>query len=112
MRPLKISLKMIKMTDFIFKYWLQIGFSLLITIFSYLYSMVKKWIVRQSVLEDATRAYLKHKIIETYHHSMEKGSISIEEFECVVDLFKSYKSLGGNGTCERIYNDFQKIKIQ
>lgn len=100
------------MTDFILKYWLQIGFSLLITAFSYFYSMVKEWILRQSVLEDATRAYLKHKIIESYHQSIEKGAVSIEEFECVDDLFKSYKALGGNGTCERIYNDFQKIKIQ
>lgn len=100
------------MTDFILKYWLQIGFSVLITIFSYSYSMVRKWIVRQSVLENATRAYLKHKIIKTYHQSMEKGSISIEELECVVDLFNSYKALGGNGACERIYNDFQKIKIR
>lgn len=100
------------MIDFIVKYWLQIGFSMIIAGFSYVYSIIKKWNIKQSILEDSTRAHLKHKIIKSYHHAIEKKSISIEEYESVVDLYESYKALGGNGTCERIYHDFQNIKIR
>lgn len=100
------------MIEFIIKYWLQIGFSIIIAGISYLYSAIKKWNTKQSILEVSTRAHLKHKIIESYHQAIEKDAISIEEYESVVDLHESYKALGGNGTCERIYHDFQNIKIR
>lgn len=52
--------------------------------------------------------YLLESMLEEYQTGKRKG-ITTEEFENIKILFDGYKSLGGNGTCERLYKEVDKL---
>ena len=60
-------------------------------------------------LEDGVKALLHNKIYSNSQSHLIEGSISIEDLDDLTHLFSSYKALGGNGTCEAIYNKVLKL---
>lgn len=52
------------------------------------------------------------KIIELGMKYIDRGSISRDEYENLVDyLYIPYKEMGGNGAAERVINEVKKLKI-
>ena len=54
--------------------------------------------------DDAIRSLLRTEIISIYHKSEEKRFIPIYNMENIIDMYRSYKALGGNGAITEIYN--------
>lgn len=54
--------------------------------------------------DDAIRSLLRTEIISINYKSEEKGFIPIYSLENIMDMYRSYKALGGNGAITEIYN--------
>lgn len=67
------------------------------------YDYVKKFVKKQDARDDAVRSLLRTEIINICHKSMERGYIAIYNLENVIDMYKSYKALDGNGAIDTIY---------
>ena len=56
---------------------------------------------------------LSHDKLYTYcTNYINRGYITVGELDNLEYLFTSYKSLGGNGTGEHLYNEVKKLKIK
>lgn len=57
--------------------------------------------------------WLQHdRLLQTCKFFLRKGTIDADELENLEGLYKSYKSLGGNGTVTRLYERVCGLDIQ
>lgn len=59
---------------------------------------------QEAARDDAIRSLLRTEIISIYHKSEEKRFIPIYNMENIMNMYRSYKALGGNGAITEIYN--------
>ena len=101
------------MIDFIVKYWLEIIFALICSIFSYLFSIfmkkVKEQERKQKAIESGVQALLRNELIRRYREYEVKGELSILDRENVEHMFTEYKNLGGNGTVKQLMNELLEL---
>lgn len=64
---------------------------------------------RLKALEFSNVAILHNKIYRQCAEHLEEGFISIDDLDDLGYLFKAYKSLGGNGTGETLYNKVSNL---
>lgn len=65
----------------------------------------------RSAEKEALLALLHDRIYFVCEDYIDKGSITIEEFDNLEYLYRPYQKLGGNGTGERLYSEVKKLKI-
>lgn len=99
------------MNDFIVKYWIELFLSLITSYIVFNFRKILNYSNRYLELENATKAYLRAKIIDYYFAAKHNNSITLVELESVVELYKSYKSLGGNGSCDKLYEEILDFDI-
>lgn len=108
------------MEEFIIKYWLEVLFGLICTIFSFLFKRIMKRQEeekkkreeeekkRQS-LENGVQALLRNELVRRYREYKSKGELSILDKENIEHMFKEYENLGGNGTIKEIYTELLEL---
>ena len=52
----------------------------------------------------AIRSLLRTQIITIYHSAEKKGFLPIYNLENIDDMYRAYKTLGGNGAITELYN--------
>ena len=55
------------------------------------------------------RSLLRKEIIDEYNHYMDAGYIPIYALENVVEMYKAYHRLGGNGACTKIVEELKDL---
>ena len=95
------------MLDFIIKYWIQILFGIIISLFTYLYKQILNYKKKIDKTNEGIVVLLKIKIIERYDICRNKEKITIEEKEVVLDLYNVYKNFE---CCDVIKDLIEKIK--
>lgn len=55
------------------------------------------------------RSLLRKEIIDEYNHYMDKGYIPIFAMENVIDMYRAYHRLGGNGTITKIVEELKEL---
>ena len=55
------------------------------------------------------RSLLRKEIIDEYNHYMDMGYIPIYALENVVEMYKAYHRLGGNGACTKIVEELKDL---
>lgn len=78
----------------------------------YLVWYVKYIMTRKDIVSKSLMFLLRSEIRSLYNIHMERQYISVEclaEFE---DIYETYKSLGGNGTATRLFEDIKKLQIK
>lgn len=60
---------------------------------------------------DAILGLLHDRIYSECNAHIKKGEIDIDDYNNLIYLYRPYKGLGGNGTCERLMNDIEKLPI-
>lgn len=55
------------------------------------------------------RSLLRKEIIDEYNHYMDIGYIPIYALENVVEMYKAYHRLGGNGACTKIVEELKDL---
>ena len=87
--------------------------------FSFLQFMIKRHDDRTNnakakneLIEEAMLAILHDRIYTTGSQIIKEGSISTEDINNLDHLYKPYRALGGNGTCERIMGEISKLPLK
>lgn len=104
------------MIEFIIKYWLELGFTVICGVFSFL---LKKLATRQRdirekqrAVENGVQALLRNELVRRYREYEIKGEITILDKENIEHMFKEYKNLGGNGTVAKMYEEILSLPIK
>lgn len=97
------------MADFIIKYWLQFLFGVSVTAITsaciWLYNRFRS-------ISESNLALLHNELYQLCPKYLEeKKWASAEDKRNLEYLFKPYKKLGGNGTCETMYNQCMALPI-
>ena len=100
------------MISFIVKYWIEILFSLLVTIITHLYRNLRKYIKKIDTLEGQACLNLKLHIIERYMVFRENGFVSMDEKEDVLELYNFLKSFNCSNIAEDIIKEINKLPLR
>ena len=104
------------MFEFIVTYWLEALFTLLCSVFVFLFkrlfNKIKENRERQKAVEAGLQALLRNELIRRYREYEIKGEISILDKENMEHMFKEYENLGGNGTVAQMYKDMLNLPIK
>lgn len=79
--------------------------------FQVLYKRQKAAEVRQSALENGVQAILRDRILTSYYHYHEKGTITLHGLENVEAMYNSYHGLGGNGTMTQLVKALRELEV-
>ncbi|SRR5574344_1762963 len=94
------------MLEFIIKYWIQILFTLILSLFTHFFREISKYKKKLDATNEGIIVLLKVKIIEQYNNFTKKDTISIEEKEGIIDLYNVYKKFE---CCDVIKDLMEKI---
>ena len=83
----------------------------IITGFRMLYKRQKAADQRQTALENGMQAILRDRILTSYYHYHEKGSITLHGLENVEAMYQSYHDLGGNGTMTHLVKVLRELEV-
>lgn len=97
--------------QYIKDYLIEILFSFVSFLFVFLYRKVKVTIATIEATRKSLLALTKNLFIQKYYSAKRQKSICIYEKEALINLYKEYKSLGGNGVVEDIFEELDKIPI-
>lgn len=67
---------------------------------------------KKSTLEEGVKALLHDRIYSECEKRIGSDAISRDDYENLQYLYRPYRALGGNGTCERLMNEINKIPIK
>lgn len=77
------------------------------------WQFVTEWWKRKSgaktVMHKAVLALLHDKLYYLCEKHIHAGYITVDELDNLTYLFTPYKEMGGNGTCEQLYNDCKAL---
>ena len=79
--------------------------------FRVLYKRQKDAEKRQEALKNGMQAILRDRILTSYYHYHDKGSITLHGMENVEAMYKSYHGLGGNGTMTHLVEVMRGMEI-
>lgn len=104
------------MTDFIFKYWLQVLFTAIVgflaTEVKAIKKRYKKKAIENQMLIKGVRALLYERLIKRCDWFTNKEFIYEDELEDITELYNSYHELGGNGTGTQAFEQLKKLKVK
>ena len=111
------------MKEFIVKYWLEVLFGAICTVFSFLFKKVMKRQEeekkkreedekKRKALENGVQALLRNELIKNFREYKIKGEATLLDKENMEHMFTEYFNLGGNGMMEEVHDEFLAIPIK
>ena len=67
---------------------------------------------KSDALMNGVQALLRREIIAEYNHYSEKGYIPIYGLENVLDMYKAYNALDGNGTAAKLVEALKQLPTE
>lgn len=81
-----------------------------------LWALLQTLIVNKQTKDTSERkallALLHDRIYTEAKHRIAEKTISTEDYDNLRYLYEPYKALGGNGTCERLMNEVNRLPIK
>lgn len=100
------------MTEFIFRYWLEAFFGLLLTGMTFYYRRMDRRLREQEAVKLGVNALLRDRIVESYNKYTEKGYCPIYAMENVQAMYKQYHVLGGNGAVSNLIEKLEDLPTE
>lgn len=100
------------MFEFIFKYWIEWLFGLVIAGMTLLYKMLQKNIKENNALKNGMKGILHNDIIYRCKKLLIIGEVTPEDLEELEYLYQPYKELGGNGTAQKMMERVYQLPIK
>lgn len=100
------------MLSFILNYWIEILFSLIVTVITFIYRKIFKYVKKIDILKEGACLNLKMHIIEKYEKVLKKKYITIEEKEEIMTLYNVYKKLECSNIVEEIIKELSNIPLK
>jgi hypothetical protein len=98
--------------DFIFEYWLQILFGLLISYLGYVRKKVNGFIDSVKQNEISIKELLRSVIIFNYNEHINKKYITLTEKEVLNNLYLRFKKIGDDSLIEELIKEVNLIPIK
>lgn len=98
--------------DFIWHYWLEIFFGLIVTLVGYLYRKVAHYVKQIDRNEEALKELLKMTIVEQYTKYEKEGKMTVAEKDALFELYHKYKSIGCDAFIKDIMDKVKAIPYQ
>lgn len=67
---------------------------------------------KKSTDREALIALLHDRLYYLMQEHIKSGSISTEDYDNIIYLYKPYEKMGGNGTCKRLLQELNKLPIK
>lgn len=83
--------------------------SLIVSIIISIVNYIKAKNSSQELIKEGVLAILHNKIYTLGKQYIEKGQVSVQEFDDLEHLYKAYHALGGNGTGTAIFNRVKSL---
>lgn len=99
------------MVTFILEYWTEFLFGILASIILFFYHKIGEYYKNVSATKNGMKILLKNEIIKEYQSMHKRKCTTIYEKSIIMDLYKEYKNLGGNGVIEDIIRDVNEIPL-
>ena len=97
------------MKEFVVKYWLQVLFSGVLALLSYMVKKVTNEFKRekdeQNLMKLSLQALLRDRLIQAYNYHKEKGYCSIHNRDNVINMYNQYHKLGANGVIDGLIDE-------
>lgn len=81
-----------------------------------LWALIQTLVVNKQTKDTAERkallALLHDRIYTEAKVRIKEGRVSTEDYDNLRYLYEPYKALGGNGTCERLMNEVDRLPIK
>lgn len=111
------------MTEFIIKYWLEVGFGLLCGAVAAGFKLVSKKLeerqkeeetrrAEQEALKEGVLALLHDRLYQGCRYHIHNGEIADDEMKNMEYLYQGYHALGGNGTGTELYERIKKLPLK
>lgn len=101
------------MPEWIVKYWVEWLFGIVVAVLGFLIrkinARVKETQGKNDAIELGVQALLRSQMIDDYNHYLEKGYAPIYARESFENVYRQYKSLGGNGVMTDIHEMFRAL---
>ncbi|MDD3341492.1 MAG: hypothetical protein PHN72_04835 [Bacilli bacterium] len=98
--------------DFIWHYWLEIFFGLIITYVGYLYRKVNQYVKQIDRNEEVLKELLKNTIMDKYTKYEREGTMSLEEKKALFDLYHKCENMGCDGLIKDLMDKIKNIPEQ
>lgn len=99
--------------DFIFEYWLELVFGVGASALSYVFRQIFKRLTDYQreieFMKHGLMSLLRNRIIDCHDKYSLRGYIPIYALDDATEMYKSYKSLGGNGTVTKLYGEIMEL---
>jgi hypothetical protein len=86
------------MIEFIIKYWLEALFGLALAGLSLCYKHLQTKVKESTAVKEGVLAMLHDRLCQSCLYFIEKGEITLTEFNNIARMYKAYHKLGGNST--------------
>ena len=101
--------------DFIIEYWVEFLFGVLAAgltaVLSTGYHRLAKKVEEQENVKDGILAILHDRLYQLFQYYLGQGAITPNALKNVEYLYRSYHSLGGNGTGTELYTRVTKLPL-
>ena len=93
------------MIDHIAKYWVSYLCGLLAAALSGTITYIKATHGKRKAEHEALLALLHDRLYQSCQFYIARGYATADDRDNLAYMYKPYRMLGGNGVCERMYND-------
>lgn len=104
------------MTDFVIKYWIQVVFSIFISVISLvtkkMYEQMKSEKTEKENIKDGVLALLHYRLYRQCERFIHEGEIDMDDLTNLKYLHKAYSKLGGNGIGTELFNRCKALPIK
>lgn len=100
------------MINFIITYWLEVIFGIILSLITVLWQNIKTYHKKMESIKSGVKILLKNQITNYYDEAISKNSITLFEKEMLIELYKQYKNLGGNGLIENLIEKIDTIPLK
>lgn len=101
------------MTEFILKYWVQVGMGLLVAFIGWCTKNTRKIVQREfinySALASGVQALLRDRLIQSYNYHIQKGYCAVHDKDNVKNIYDKYHLLGANGVVDGLMDMFMNL---
>ena len=100
------------MINFIITYWLEVIFGIILSLITILWQNIKTYHKKMESIKSGVKILLKNEITNYYDEAILKNSIRLFEKEMLIELYKQYKNLEGNGLIENLIEKIDTIPLK
>ena len=100
------------MMELIVEYWIEVVLGMIVTGLSFCYKHLQQKVKEHEVLKEGLVAILHDRLIQSGMFFLNKGEISLLEFDNFKSMYEAYHKLGGNGTGTEIYERISELHLK